>query len=386
MMPRILALTLVLMIPLLMGNTGQIAAAPAVPSWPPNGWTVDVLTPTLRFSSDGHTQLILMPKGSSVPIVETVIPKGNDSLAIATPLQEGSTYRWRVRSNPYPPGQNVYTWSAWSPEWAFHTPGGAPPPASAPSAPSTPPAPSAPAPSLPGAPLPPAAPEVPALWAASAQVRLVAPSNGSIAAAIAPVLSWIPPAGATHFEMVITPVGNEAGTVRFVNKIDSSYPIPGPPAWYGMLPDTQYQWKVRVNNAPGPVPADHASWGPWSETFSFRTPIPPSEIILAVSPSPGTRVANATPTLTWKNPSEDVFYYEVQVSRDPSFTTDPSRAVAPVYWEVRHGGLTTPLNSYTVSSRYALERGKVYYWRVRPAVPFAIRPVAWSPAWSFVVP
>lgn len=349
MRPRILGLLIALALPLsTLGNAGELTAAQPSPTWPPSGWTVDSLTPALRWQSDGYTQVIVMPQGSSIPIIEEVVPKGQDTLTITTPLQGATTYRWRLRANPYPPSQNVYTWSAWTAEWTFSTPGAA-------------------------------------SWTDGALVKLVAPQHGTISSVITPTLSWTPPAGATYFQMVITPASSAGASAKLTNRITSSFAIPGPPSWYGMLPDTQYNWRVRVTNALDPVPDDHSSWGPWSDTWSFRTPIPPSEIMSAVTPAPGALTESVTPTLVWKNDNAQVFYYEVQLSKDPNFVTDPMRATAPVYWELRHGGLTSPANSYSVSSKYALDKGTVYYWRVRPAVPQAAAPVPWSQSWSFQV-
>jgi len=149
-----------------------------------------------------------------------------------------------------------------------------------------------------------------------------------------------------------------------------------------MLLDTIYSWKVRVNNAATPLPDEHPGWGPWSDTWSFRTPVPPSNLIGSVSPDPGSRVASVTPTLAWNSVDGQVFFYEVQL---PGFTAEAQYAWAPLYWETVHGGLTTPPNSYTVSGRYPLERGQIYYWRVRPS-GLANGQGAWSTTWHFTTP
>lgn len=342
---RAVLVAMILALPLLLMEPSGVSAQPVL-KWPPNSWTLDTLTPSFLWQTDGYTHLWVAQRGSSTPVIDVVLPKGQDNFTVPQPLAGGTLYRWRIRSNPYPPSQSVYTWSPWTTEYTFTTPGSA-------------------------------------SWKDSALVRLVSPPNGSLSSIITPTLSWMPPAGATLFEMAITPAGNERAGVRFVQRINSNFPIPGPPGWYGMLPDTLYYWSLRVTNSPVPVPGDHPSWGPWSEVWAFRTPVPPSEVIAPLTPARGEAVATQTPTLSWRNPNDQVFYYEVQVSRDPGFTTDPSTATSPVYWETIHGGLTG--NSYAVPSRYPLERGQVYHWRVRPAVPSAARPVAWSPSWTFRV-
>lgn len=336
-------------------STRRLAEAAVTAAWPtlifpPNGWTTDSASPTFRWHTDGYSQLWIAPVGSSVPIFEGVLPKGQDTYTLGTQLAQGATYRWRVRANPFPPGDSVYTWTPWSREFTFTTPGGR-------------------------------------SWKDGALVSLVAPANGAISSSLTPTLTWSPPTGSTYFEMVIIPGNNPAQAVRFVQKIDTnSYSIPGPPYWYGMLPDTSYSWRVRVNNASVPLPEEHSSWGPWSETWSFRTPTPPSNLIGVVAPQQNARVSGATPTLTWANADNQVFFYEVQISKDSSFTADPQFAWAPLYWETVHGGMSSPPNSYTVASRYPLDRSQTYYWRVRPAIPGGGQAVLWSSVWQFSTP
>lgn len=75
---------------------------------------------------------------------------------------------------------------------------------------------------------------------------------------------------------------------------------------------------------------------------------------------------------------------EVQVSRDPAFGADPG---APfLYWELRHGGITNPPNSYSIPEQYPLEPGTTYHWRVRPRVQGDGTAVGWSESWSFRTP
>ncbi len=345
---RVLMLALLVALPMLFFIDHRVAAQVPMPQQPPNGWTVDSLTPSFRWDTDGYSQFRLSRVDSTIPIVEMTFPKGQDTFTLTTPLDAGAAYKWRVRTNPYQPSQSIYTWSTWSLEFTFTTPGGK-------------------------------------TWSDSAYIRLLSPTNGTLASTITPTLSWLPPAGATHFEMIITPAGNVAGSIRFVQNVTTQYAVPGPPAWYGMLPDTLYYWRVRVNNATGAVPEEHPSWGPWSDVWAFRTPIPSSAVLGPSSPTHEASVGTTTPTLVWGNPNEQVFYYEIQLSRDPNFTTDRRTSWTAVYWETVHGGLSNPKNSYQVSSKYPLERGATYYWRVRPAVPNASREVSWSYPWKFTV-
>ncbi len=344
----LLPVFLIATLPFLMGADATVQARPPVLQFPPNGWTTDTLSPTLRWQAEGYTEVWVAPDGSQFPVMNVQLPEGSNTITVPT-LVGGQKYRWKVRANPLPPGSGVFTWSVWSPEYSFTTIGTLP-------------------------------------WQASAVVRPTSPVNGTLASSVTPTLTWQAPAGATHYEMILTPANNEKASIRFVNDIGDTYRIPGPPTWFGMMPDTVYYWRVRVNNATGPVGDDHPSWGPWSDVQSFRTPVPASDLLGPVTPAYRTTVQSATPQLTWSNPNEDVFYYEVQVSKDPNFVTDPARSVAPLYWETLHGGMTTPRNTYQISQRYPLEHAQNYFWRVRAAVPAAgSNPAPWGPVWSFHV-
>ena len=45
-------------------------------------------------------------------------------------------------------------------------------------------------------------------------------------------------------------------------------------------------------------------------------------------PANGEAIATRTPVLQWRNTRTEVFYYELQVSRDPTFNVDPATATA----------------------------------------------------------
>lgn len=132
-------------------------------------------------------------------------------------------------------------------------------------------------------------------------------------------------------------------------------------------------------------PTDHPTWGAWGES-SFRTPSVDSSGITAVSPANGGSATGFTPTLTWAHPRPDVFYYELQLSKDPSFNTDGVTAVASVYGALIHGGVTAPPNSYSVPESAPLEAATTYYWRVRPRIQGDGLPVAFTPNFSFRTP
>ena len=114
---------------------------------------------------------------------------------------------------------------------------------------------------------------------------------------------------------------------------------------------------------------------------TFRTPPVSSATIRALGPLPGATVTSLTPKLQWDNANTAVFYYEVQVSKDPEFGPN-----AFLYWELVHGGASTPVNSYGVSPKFPLEPATTYYWRVRPRVQGDGKPLPWSTSFDFTTP
>lgn len=58
-------------------------------------------------------------------------------------------------------------------------------------------------------------------------------------------------------------------------------------------------------------------------------------------------------------------------------------AVASVWHNLVHGGVSNPLNSWLTPQ---LQANTTYYWRVRPRVQGDGTPVAWSSGWSFRTP
>src|SRR5207244_231242 len=191
------------------------------------------------------------------------------------------------------------------------------------------------------------------------------------------------PAGATQVHLQVIPFNNDGpGADLYLGSPATSFDIPAPPAWYGLLPDLTYTVRVQVSDASSGVALNDPSWSTPAQR-QFRTPKVDSNGITAVSPAAGGTVSTLTPMLQWANPRADVFYYEVQVSKDSSFNTNPATASAMVYWELRHGGVTNPMDSYTVPSSFPLENNTSYFWRVRPRVQGDGTPVAWSSPFTF---
>ncbi len=212
---------------------------------------------------------------------------------------------------------------------------------------------------------------------------LTAPADGGTLSSLGPTLRWTNPSGVNQYHLQVIPANNDGpGIDLHLTSSDSSFTIPAPPQWYGLLPDMTYTWRLRVSDAAGFIDLIDASWSSWAQR-RFHTPAAGSNTISAVFPTPGSNVTG-TPVLQWANSRQDVFYYEVQVSSDQRFNTDPRTSTASVFWELRHGGATNPVNSYTIPAG-VLQPGVTYYWRVRPRIQGDGRPVSWTAPFSFTV-
>lgn len=224
----------------------------------------------------------------------------------------------------------------------------------------------------------------PAATAADARPTLVYPLAAEDLADFTTTLEWANPAAATQNHLQVVPANNDGPGVNLILDATSSFRVPAPPDWYGLLPDITYTWRVRSTAATEAVHEASPAWGPWAEG-TFRTPSASAASLALLTPLDGEAVRASRPVFQWADSNSQVFYYEVQVSADPAFNTDPATATAAVYWELRHGGVTSPLNSYRLPPSVPLERGATYYWRVRPRIQGDGAPVAWTPARAFTV-
>ncbi len=223
---------------------------------------------------------------------------------------------------------------------------------------------------------------------------ILGPAGGYLAQNFAPALRWLVPGGTTQFHLRVVPANNDGPGINLIisdqaEVAKGEYQVAAPDMAAGsnfvLLPGMSYRWEVRVSNATRALDENASEWGPWSRG-DFRTPGPSSATISAASPGPGSRVGSLTPALTWNNSDNRIFYYEVQLSRNASFDVDPATATAPVYWELVHGGVSQPANTYKVRESFPLEPGATYFWRVRPRVQGDGAPVEWSQTWSFQTP
>ncbi|MSQ28007.1 MAG: CAP domain-containing protein [Dehalococcoidia bacterium] len=220
--------------------------------------------------------------------------------------------------------------------------------------------------------------------AAATPPVLYYPANGKVLDSLGLTLTWGPPPDTTQVHIQVLPANNDGpGIDLHLGAPETSLAVPEPPGWYGLLPDMGYAWRVRASNAAAMAPPGDPSWSAWSQR-TFRTPRRDGSLITGVAPLNGFAVDTLTPTLAWADGRRDLFYYEVRVSRDPSFNTDPATAIAPVYSALLHGGVTAPANSYAVPRDSPLDNNTPYFWQARPRVQGDGAPVAWSPSSGFL--
>lgn len=209
---------------------------------------------------------------------------------------------------------------------------------------------------------------------------LSAPADGTLAG-LDPLLTWTNPIGTTQYEIQVIPFNNDGPGIDLIRNAETSFQVAAPVFGQGnyvMLPGMTYTWRVRTASSAVALSPLDSGWSMWVNG-TFKTKPTSSASIRLTSPT--AEVAGLTPTLTWTNSDSSVFYYEIQISKDPSFGSD-----AFLYWELVHGALTSPLNSYVVPSNYPLEAGVNYSWRVRPRVQGDGVPLEWSQSSTFKTP
>ncbi|HLE82311.1 MAG TPA: hypothetical protein VJA25_13625, partial [Dehalococcoidia bacterium] len=208
---------------------------------------------------------------------------------------------------------------------------------------------------------------------------LTSPPDGATLSTMGPTLEWVNPPGTTQYHFTVAPASDDGpGVDLHLGSPDTSFTLPPPPTWYGMLPDMTYSWKVRVSDSMSFIELDDPAWGPWSRAFTFHTPAASGDTILLRSPADGVTIVGFTPTLIWDDTNVYNWYYEVQASPDPRFGPE-----AFLYWELRHAATTFPPRSYTIPSAYPLQQNTTYYWRVRARIQGDGQQPSWGAARSF---
>ena len=204
-------------------------------------------------------------------------------------------------------------------------------------------------------------------------------------------LSWTNAQGVTQVQVQVVPLNNDGPGINLIfgspvvnYQVQSPVFGSGP---YVILPGSTYTWRTRSTMANVAISENDPRWSLWSEARTFTTAPPNASSIQLQSPISGQVVTDSTPTVQWYDSNTQTFYYEVQVSTDPTFGQEGPKAA--VFWNLVHGGQTNPLNSWTVPQGFFLAQG-TYYWRLRQrvqATPLGIAEpgIAWSAAASFTI-
>ncbi len=213
---------------------------------------------------------------------------------------------------------------------------------------------------------------------------LLTPANGAVLPLLALDLTWSVVAGATvTYEVQVAPFRNDGPGIdvwsdgpRFQLPVPD--PVKGP---FILLPDMTYTWRVRATTSDLDNRAVAPEWGPWSEDRTFRTPRASAQAATLVEPGEGAFLGPSEVLLRWAHTDLSLFYWEVQVSPDSLFDTNPATAKTFVWWNLVHGRVQTPPNAWRTPQMAV----GTYYWRVRPRIQGDGIPVAWGPAWRFTI-
>ncbi|MCX6021559.1 MAG: hypothetical protein NTZ05_07485 [Chloroflexi bacterium] len=211
--------------------------------------------------------------------------------------------------------------------------------------------------------------------------QLTDPADGTVLPAVGPVtLTWEPPTGSTQVHLQVAPFNGDGPAVNLILNAEVRFVVPAPPTWYLLLPDMGYTWRVRATDKVTFAGEHDPAWGVWSAVRRFRTPAVPETTLAPVDPPDGGTVATTKPSLIWRDGSPATFYYEIQVSGDARFDTNPATATSFVWWNLVHGGVTQPPNSWETLT---LGSNLPYFWRVRPRIQGDGVPAPWGATWRF---
>ena len=113
--------------------------------------------------------------------------------------------------------------------------------------------------------------------------KLNGPPNGTALQSMGAItLSFQLPAGATQYQVQVTPFNGDGPGANLIRNAESSFTLQPPVLGIGpyvMLPGMTYTWRIRATDSAVSAPETDPSWGPWSDPWSFTTPPPSAESI-----------------------------------------------------------------------------------------------------------
>ena len=222
-----------------------------------------------------------------------------------------------------------------------------------------------------------AAPDTPA-------PALASPAANLTLSTMAFDLAWHGVVGATQYHVQVTPFNNDGPGINVIRGSETNLALSLPDPVFGpflLLPDMTYRWRVRASTKTEFADEGDGSWGGWSEERPFRTPRLSELGMRVIDPLDGAQLSPGPVRFRWSHSDPAIFYWEVQVSKEPSFDTNPASGPSFVWWNLIHGGVSNPRNSWLSPE---LPAG-FYYWRVRPRVQGDGRPGVWSATTRFQV-
>jgi hypothetical protein len=197
-------------------------------------------------------------------------------------------------------------------------------------------------------------------YGAADKVLLTLPLDGAEGVVLQPTFKWSRLANDELYEIMIVSSYNIR---RQFAKVDS-----GDPGFVSFVPaaplagNTNFTWKVRA------VGKSRWYYGPWSETFHFKTmknpnPPAPTDKVKLIAPLNNALTNTLTPQLSWKAKA-DMVRYEVQISWDATFvTTETIKASIPANDNTLVYAF--PPADYGNPLPYWLTENRPYYWEVR---------------------
>ena len=241
-----------------------IMAVPAagVLQSPSNASTGVATTIILTWSNIAAAETYHLQVSTDVNFSSTIVDdtSGTNTLKQLGPLQNNTTYYWRVR------GKNAGGYGTFSPTWSFTT-----------------------------------------IMARPAAITLVSPVDGAVGVPVDVQLGWLTAAGASvyHVELAVS-ASFSALLFEDTTSVTNSRQLSG------LQNSATYYWRIHGRNAAGD--------GPYSPIWSFSTIIAVPSAANLLAPANNSTDNSNTPTVSWA-PIATATAYCLQVSQDVNFST-----------------------------------------------------------------